>query len=316
MRTNAAAIASRECADRAYRQEHIFEEAIDTLREAVESIVAEGGPNQDALIAESVAQAKAHIEKSLSELDDDADDDEAKFRNMGRMERDVEDDDDDDEKAAANDHALSRLADLVAEANGTDRAAALRWLLHDNDGAAAARRHKREQETKMSKEKMIEAFKKKRLADLGAMSVVEVAKMALARPDENVLQIDEAEFTQLITAAAHKQHPDLTKEAAFTKVFAAQTADGALVRKAHAVVKAMPFTPPLPTQTHSPGAFQDAVSDTEQSEAYKQLQELGRQQWPTASEAQQFARAMTDPKNAALARKAHRQPTGHPSFPR
>jgi hypothetical protein len=57
-----------------------------------------------------------------------------------------------------------------------------------------------------------------------------------------------------------------------------------------------------------PDAMHEAIDDTESSEAYKQLQELGRRQWPTASEAQQFARAFTAPANAALAAKAHRRP--------
>ena len=51
-----------------------------------------------------------------------------------------------------------------------------------------------------------------------------------------------------------------------------------------------------------------------------QLKELGRRKWPTATEAQQFERAFTDPANATLAAKAHRRPTAPPGgaypFPR
>jgi hypothetical protein len=47
---------------------------------------------------------------------------------------------------------------------------------------------------------------------------------------------------------------------------------------------------------------------SDESEAIAQLKELGRRKWPTASEAQQFANAFTDPANARLAAKAHKRP--------
>jgi hypothetical protein len=58
-----------------------------------------------------------------------------------------------------------------------------------------------------------------------------------------------------------------------------------------------------------------AVDDTEQSEALAQLKQLGRDKWPSASEAQQFANAFTDPVNKELAAKAHRRPAPTTSFP-
>ena len=60
------------------------------------------------------------------------------------------------------------------------------------------------------------------------------------------------------------------------------------------------------------------VNPNDPSEAIAQLKQLGRDKWPTASEAQQFANAFTDPANAALAQKAHRRPspTTNYEFPR
>jgi hypothetical protein len=62
-------------------------------------------------------------------------------------------------------------------------------------------------------------------------------------------------------------------------------------------------------------AVREANDATEQSKAYAQLQQIGRDRWPTASEAQQFANAMTDPNNAVLAAKAHVRPRATTSYP-
>jgi hypothetical protein len=70
----------------------------------------------------------------------------------------------------------------------------------------------------------------------------------------------------------------------------------------------MPFVADLTPDMVRGEAARD-LSD--QSEAIKNLKELGRRKWPTATEAQQFANAFTDPANAELARKAHRRPTPH-----
>jgi hypothetical protein len=44
-----------------------------------------------------------------------------------------------------------------------------------------------------------------------------------------------------------------------------------------------------------------AASQDDPEETIRQLKELGARKWPTASEAQQFARAFSDPANAELA---------------
>jgi hypothetical protein len=54
------------------------------------------------------------------------------------------------------------------------------------------------------------------------------------------------------------------------------------------------------------------LSDT--SKAIEQLKELGARKWPTATEAQQFANAFTDPANAKLASKAHVRPSATTSY--
>jgi hypothetical protein len=77
----------------------------------------------------------------------------------------------------------------------------------------------------------------------------------------------------------------------------------------------MPFVADITPLMVGGEAAQDVDDPTE---AIAQLKKLGRDKWPTASEAQQFANAFTDPANAALAQKAHRRPspTTNYEFPR
>jgi hypothetical protein len=48
---------------------------------------------------------------------------------------------------------------------------------------------------------------------------------------------------------------------------------------------------------------------TRRLNALAELHEIGRKRWPEASLAQQFTRAIEDPKNRALAGRAHRRPS-------
>jgi hypothetical protein len=111
--------------------------------------------------------------------------------------------------------------------------------------------------------------------------------------------------------------PEKVEAQAFDKIYSDRGEEGRVLRQAINVAKAMPFVADL-TPLVVGGV--DALDDTEQSEAYRQLQQIGRDRWPTATEAQQFTNAISDPVNAELARKAHRRPTapvgGAYPFPR
>jgi hypothetical protein len=163
-----------------------------------------------------------------------------------------------------------------------------------------------------STDKVIAKFKKKRLADLEALGPVAVAKAVVEHGTE--LMIDEAEFTGLVTKAAQAAYPGLSAAQAFSKMFTAQTPDGALLRRAWGIMKNMATTMPL--QTHSPEAFQDAVSDTESSEAYAQLMALAEAQRvsaPFLSQPQAFARVFAA--NPELAKRAHQRPAATTAYP-
>ena len=166
----------------------------------------------------------------------------------------------------------------------------------------------------MSVEKVVAKFKRERIAKLETMDIVEVAKMALAAPGDNVLMVDESEYAALVTRAAQKLYPNMRPDAAFAKLFTAPTEDGKLLRKAHQVIKSMPIQVSLMPMTS--GGLEEqraAINDTERSQAYEQLMQIGRDKWPSLSEAQRFARAVTE--NPALAAKAHKRPVATTSYP-
>jgi hypothetical protein len=122
--------------------------------------------------------------------------------------------------------------------------------------------------------------------------------------------VSERELVDALTKAASEAYPELSPPAAFAKLYVAEES----VWRACAVAKNVEIASLQPLVVGGPDAMHAAVDETESSEAYAQLQRIGRQRWPSASEAQQFSRAFTDPANRELAMKAHRRPSGHPSF--
>jgi hypothetical protein len=282
MKTNAARNASRACEERRKR-----DQAADALAESVASIIQYGGSDKDAALAETFAQYRRFMAKSFAA---DAAGDEA---DLDDEETEVEDDD----ETGSNDHHASKVADLLVESGShPDRAAALQHLLHTKDGRALLDRMKKGDNMKDSWQTIAK--------DHG---VIAIAKMINA--DQDAHGLTEAELVDLI--GKHDPKPGESTAQTFARNYQANIE----LRKAVQIAKAtMPVVSLSPEQTSSPRAFHDAVSDTERSEAYQQLLEIGRDKWPTASEAQQFARAMTDPKNAELARKAHKRPAPTTSY--
>src|SRR5215467_3252417 len=137
--------------------------------------------------------------------------------------------------------------------------------------------------------------------------VTAVCKMIADDGDAHGL--DEHTLTQLATEYAQKQFPNLSADRAFAKLY--ESAEGEVLRKAQAVAKMPILVSLMPQASGSVEQQRAAIDDTEASEAYKQLVAIGRQRWPTASEAQQFARAFTgNPDLAAKARFAGWPPKG------
>jgi hypothetical protein len=221
-------------------------------------------------------------------------------------------DDDDDHDAGDRhdrvpvvDHHASTIANLLVEAGSfPHRAAALHHVLHSATGQALLARMRKAADQPAKESTMSTDSLESILKDFGP---VRLCKTIVERQRSPV-----GEHELVMSLSQH-----VGGDVAFSKLYASEES----VRRAVAIAKAMPFVADLmPQVTTGVAATHEAVNNTEQSEAYAQLQELGRDKWPTATEAQQFTNAISDPVNAELARKAHRRPTapvgGAYPFPR
>lgn len=130
--------------------------------------------------------------------------------------------------------------------------------------------------------------------------------------DQKSYGLDESEFTALVVEAAKRDAPAGETEAqGFTRLFAANTEEGTLLRKAHALAKETTWLDLRPTVI-SGGDWRD---EDDREQAMRQLAEIGRRIAPTATPEKRFAVAFEDPKNVALALRVHQRPTAATSFP-
>jgi hypothetical protein len=116
----------------------------------------------------------------------------------------------------------------------------------------------------------------------------------------------EHELVAALTKRASELRPELSPAQAFAELYKTES-----VWRACAIAKDMPFHVDVEPLVVG-GADTRDLSD--ESEAIAQLKQLGARKWPSASEAQQFANAFTDPVNAALANRAHKRPAATTSF--
>jgi hypothetical protein len=203
---------------------------------------------------------------------------------------------------SVDDHPLMRLAAvLVASGNFRDRAHAIRYLLQHPSGHQLVRTHKGVEPMDRTAE----------LRDIvKTHGPVALAKLLVEDGDSH--GISEAELTDAITSHAKAEHPNLTKEQAFDKVFSASDEQGLLLRKAVAVAKAAPFvSTPIVVggEDFNPDNPEAAVA------AYNELLALAaeyRKAKPALTEAQAFDAVFTSKENADLAARAHRRPTPPP----
>ena len=115
---------------------------------------------------------------------------------------------------------------------------------------------------------------------------------------KNVRAMGEAEYTKIVSDYAKRLYPDLSREQAFTKVFTADDAESAAIRKFWLIAKQ--------------GASDDETTDDEHEgeSALDELNELAaeeRRRNPKLSKAQSFTKVFTDPANARLAQRERAQ---------
>jgi hypothetical protein len=138
-----------------------------------------------------------------------------------------------------------------------------------------------------------------------------IAFCKLLVDDQKNYGVSEHELVEAITDHAKDAHPGMSPDQAFAKVFAAQTEEGALLRRAVAIAKDMMTLTPV-------FVGGEAVNPNDAHEAYTQLMELAEEQrarapWKTVAQA--FADVFQDPANAELAARAHRRPAATTTYP-
>jgi hypothetical protein len=121
----------------------------------------------------------------------------------------------------------------------------------------------------------------------------------------------EAELVEAVTKIAAERYPAMSPSQAFARIYASGSDEARVLASAIAIAKAAELSMLQPTMVGGTAA-QDL---NDPAQAIAQLKELGARKWPTASEAQQFERALTAPENHALARKAVPRPQPTTSFP-
>jgi len=142
---------------------------------------------------------------------------------------------------------------------------------------------------------------------------IEIAKGAVLQ-DAVAAEIerDSREAMDELTRIGKSRWPSLTPAQRFARAFEtspelakrAHRRPGPSTSFAHPVAKAQPEVASLEPRVS------DETNVNDPNEALAQLREIGRQKWPSESEAESFLRAMTDPENADLIRRALATPTG------
>jgi hypothetical protein len=233
--------------------------------------------------------------EELAKVDDDAGD-----RNAGG--------------GGASDHHASKVADLLVEAGKyPHRAAALDHILHSASGQALLSRMKKAAD--QPKDNTMSTSLGDILKTYGATRICKHIA------DTGRTGYSEVAFVSALTKYAAEQHPELRPDVAFSKLFETEE----FVRRAISVAKSASDTnyrPIVDFRTVTPADFQPQVisggawrDEADSEQAMKQLAEIGRKMAPTATPAKQFDVAISDPKNAELAQRAHQRPVATTFFP-
>jgi hypothetical protein len=182
---------------------------------------------------------------------------------------DIEGDDNDDGNGGSR-HEVNVVADLIVEgSNGEiDRPTAVRYLLHDKNGAALLQRLRaRKAHTNKQKDDPMDRMDSlKSFAKTNGM--VGIAKHIV---DGGDVKLTEAEFTSLATEAAKSLYPNDRADIAFSKYFAAENEDAVLLRKAHALVRDQGFIGAERTVAPVSAVDKQAVTASGSGGAYEAL---------------------------------------------
>jgi hypothetical protein len=134
--------------------------------------------------------------------------------------------------------------------------------------------------------------------------IVQVSKLLVASGNP-VRGLTPDVFTAELTKYAQRQFPNERPDVAFSKLFGAMDDQGAVLRRAWDICKSEASL--APTSVHVEGPDKDDGDDTAakatEAEAIQALSNMA------ARQGRSFESVLTDPSNAALARKAHTRPS-------
>jgi hypothetical protein len=305
------------------RHQDITAKAVDALRTSV-GLILDATDTDDAAKRDELATTLTEFQmymdreltgKSLSKgpLERETRRIRKEFEEALKADHDAGDDDDGDPvRAPAGDHHVaSKVADLLVETGKyPHRAAALDHLLHNPHGAGWLARLNKKETTMDLHTEMVAIMKSK--------SPINFCKAVV---DREYSPVSDAVLVKLTTAHAKTVFPGLAPDVAFARLYetdptvrlACQIAHRSQINKAAgAAFDVAIVNPGDETET--------ATNDTEQSQAYKQLEALAAKLHAAATDGkmtreQAFARVIGDSQYKALADKALRPPTPTSVFP-
>jgi hypothetical protein len=232
------------------------------------------------------------------DIRDDSDDEE-------RLDDDIDDDeerlDDDSGSGNGNGNLVDQLADQLVEAGSPDgaitREQALQYLLHSERGQAlvarmAAHRKSNRKDFQMTRDETLRSIVKRHNGVVGLCKHINATGAAI---------VTEHELVALATEQAKRQYGISDDARAFAKMFTDTGPDSQMLQKAVQITKV--------AQVGGDDGDADDVAAALQK--LHRLAEQHQRDNPALTPDQSFARVFADPRNAALAQRAHKRPVAN-----
>jgi hypothetical protein len=201
-------------------------------------------------------------------------------------------------------HVVDELADLLVEGGSPDgevtREQALRWLLHTQRGQALVARMAQARKRATNRKGFQMPTRQEVLKGYvrSAGGVIPLCKRIVAK---GVSDISEHELTQLAVDDAKREYGISDDAKAFAKMFTDTGPTGDTLRRAIQIAKVAQVG----------GDDVDADDAAAALEELHRLADAHRRSNPELTPSQAFARVFADPRNAALAHRAHKRPTAN-----
>ena len=215
---------------------------------------------------------------------------------------DEPDEDEDETDNGDADHVVSQIADLLAESGQFTREQALHFLLNTAHGGAILARLRAVSRKRADTGKGFTMPTRQEVLKGYLKAAGSLDKLATRIVKRGTTDITEHELTALAVAEAKRLYPDIKDDArAFAKMFTDAGPTGAALRQAVQIAKVAQVG----------GDDGDADDAAAAMEELHRLAEQHQRSNPELTPQQSFARIFADPKNAALAHRAHRRPVAN-----